>query len=441
MYLIDKDAEFTTVQLGKIIQQFQTRDLPRLNKYYNYYKGKQAITRKKATDTGKPCNKVVVNYCYNIVQNYLGYMTGVSVDYTHEDNIDDLLDILNYNDVKSEDSEYLRNALIFGRAFEMNYIDDDKKQRFRVLDSRQCIPVYDNTLNNDLRLVVRFWKEDLIDKHSESYIVEVYDDKYRTKYRSTMGFTSFELLEKEPHYFSQCPITPFMLDEEEDPIFMQIMTLQDAYNELISGEVDDFDSFCDAYLVLQGTTADDQDIEDMKKKRVLIMDEDADAHYLTKSVSDTQIENMLTNINDQIHKIANSPDFNDEKFMAQSGVAMRYKLVGFENKASDIESHMKKALQRRIELIYNILRLTEGEEMWRDINITFHRNLPEDIADIANTVGQFRGLVSTKTLLSQIPFVSNVDDELKEVEREQKESMSLYRFDFNNKVDKEDDKQ
>jgi hypothetical protein len=46
------------------------------------------------------------------------------------------------------------------------------------------------------------------------------------------------------------------------------------------------------------------------------MDSDASAEYLTKSVSDTQIENMLKNINDTIHKIANSPDFNDEKLLA-----------------------------------------------------------------------------------------------------------------------------
>ena len=69
----------------------------------------------------------------------------------------------------------------------------------------------------------------------------------------------------------------------------------------------------------------------MKQNRVMMMDADASAEYLTKEVNDAQIQNLLTNINDSIHKIANSPDFNDEKFMAQSGIAMRFKLVGFEN--------------------------------------------------------------------------------------------------------------
>jgi SPP1 family phage portal protein len=85
---------------------------------------------------------------------------------------------------------------------------------------------------------------------------------------------------------------------------------------------------------------------------------------------------MLKNINDTIHKIANSPDFNDEKLLAQSGIAMRYKLVGFENVASSIVANMTKALQRRIELITEIIHLTGGEEIWRDVNIVFTRNLP-----------------------------------------------------------------
>lgn len=155
------------------------------------------------------------------------------------------------------------------------------------------------------------------------------------------------------------------------------MTLQDAYNKLLSSEVDDFESFCDAYLVLKGCMADADDLVAMKQNRVLMMDTDAEASYLTKSVSDTQIENMLKNINDTIHKISNSPDFTEDTFMSQSGVAIKYKLIGFENVASNIVANMTKALQRRIELICSILSLTDGETKWRDIQIVFTRNLPQ----------------------------------------------------------------
>lgn len=425
------------LKLGEIIQQFQTRELPKLQQYYNYYKGKQKIMSKVATDVGKPCNRVCVNYCYNIVQNYLGYLTGIDVAYSSDKDLEDIQEVLNYNDVHNADSELLKNALIYGKAFEINYVDEDGEQRFKVLDSRECIPVYDNTLNQNLVYVIRLYRANLID--AEEYIVEVYDSSACRTYRSTMGFSSFALLEETAHYFAQVPITVFSLNAEEDSIFDKIMTLQDAYNELLSDEVDDFQSFADAYLLMKGVVADADDLADAKSKRAFMIDADADISYLTKNISDTQIQDMLQNINDSIHKIANSPDFNDEKLMAQSGIAMRYKLVGFENASSAIEANMKKALQKRIELICEVLNLKGAESMWRDVKIQFTRNLPSNLVETTQIVNSLRGLVSDETLLALLPFVVDPAAELEKLEAQKQANMSMYSFASGNSKEEEED--
>ena len=137
---------------------------------------------------------------------------------------------------------------------------------------------------------------------------------------------------------------------------------------------------------------------------------------------------MLKNINDTIHKISNSPDFNDEKLMAQSGIAMRYKLLGFENVSSSIVANMTKALQKRIELICAVLRLTNGDNTWRDVQIVFTRNLPQNITDTAQVINQLRGIVSDKTLLSLLPFVKDVDAELEQIQQEKEANMDMYGF-------------
>ena len=206
------------------------------------------------------------------------------------------------------------------------------------------------------------------------------------------------------------------------------MSLQDAYNNLLSAEIDDFDAFADAYLILKGVVADSDDLANMKQNRVLLMDAEDSAEYLTKNISDTQIQNMLQNINDQIHKMSNSPDFNDEKLMAQSGIAMKYKLIGFENVSSAIVANMTKALQKRIELICEVLNLTDGVTMWRDITITFTRNLPENTIETAQMVNQLRGLVSDETLLSQIPFITNPAEEVERVKEQKQLNADLYSF-------------
>lgn len=393
--------------------------------------------RKVASDVGKPCNRIVSNYCFNIVQNYQGYITGIDISYLSQTNIDAIQDILNYNDVRTEDNELLRNALIFGKSFEINYVDEDAKQRFKVLDSRECIPVYSNDLNNDLLYVIRYYVADTINNSQDEYYIEVYGNEFIRKYKSSNAFATLSLLEEKPNIYKQVPITVFNLNSDEESIFDKVMTLQDAYNKLLSSEVDDFESFCDAYLVLKGCMADADDLVAMKQNRVLMMDTDAEASYLTKSVSDTQIENMLKNINDTIHKISNSPDFTEDTFMSQSGVAIKYKLIGFENVASNIVANMTKALQRRIELICSILSLTDGETKWRDIQIVFTRNLPQNITDTAQAINQLRGIVSDKTLISLLPFIKDVDAEVKQLQKEKEVNMSMYGFDTNSESDEE----
>lgn len=421
------------------IQKFVQYESPRLEKYFNYYEGNQTILRKMVNDPTKPCNRIVTNYCYTIVGNYQGYLTGQDITYTSPNDISAIVDILSYNDVRTEDSELLKQALIYGRSFEINYVDEDGKQRFKVLDTRQCIPVYDNTLNQNLLCVIRFYPIDQFDV-SNGYNVDIYYTDRIEHYTMNTGFTTLRFIGEEQHFYHQVPVTVFSLNPEEKSIFDKIMGLQDAYNTLLSSEVDDFEAFCDAYLVLKNVTATADDVAEMKEKRVIVLPYaaqgvDPDASFLNKNISDTQIENMLTNIDEQIHKISNSPDFTDEAFGTSSGVAMKYKLLGFENTAGAIAANMTKALQKRLELICEILNLTSGEQMWRDVEITFTRNLPVDLTETANLVNTLKGTVSDRTLLSLLPFVSDIDKELEMVEESKLRNMELYGFSSNSTSD------
>ena len=372
----------------------------------------------------------MTNYCHSIVETYNGYLTGIDVAYTSNNDIDGVQEVLNYNDVHSVDSELLRNALIAGTAYEIAYIDEEGQERFKVLDSREVIPVYDNTLNQELKYAIRFYKADLV--NGDEYYVEVYDSKLIRTYRSSMGFKSFQLVKEEPHYFQQVPIVVFDLNADRESIFAQIMSLQDAYNELQSGEVDSWNMFADAYVVMKGVTATEEDMVEAKQSRVFMIDSDADISYLTKNINDTQIQNMLVDINNNIHKIANCPDFSQESFGTTSGIALRYRLLGFENVASSIEANMRKALQKRIELITTILNLKGGDSMWRDIKIQFTRNLPVNVEETTNIVNSLRGLVSDETLLTLLPFITDAEAELEKLKAQQEANMAMYSFPIGN---------
>ena len=250
-----------------------------------------------------------------------------------------------------------------------------------------------------------------------------------------MLFNSLSFISKVPHYYRQVPITVFTLNKDEESIFAQVISLQDAYNTVLSDNLNDYETFADAYMVIKGMTADDDDLDSMKTHRVLLMDSDASAEYLTKNFSDAQTQNILNTINKKIHSIANSPDFTDETFMAESGVALRYKLVGFENTASGIENQMKKALTKRIELLSEILKLTDNEIIWADVNIQFTRNLPTDITESVNMVSALQGIVSDETLLSLLPFINDPATEVEKLKQQKKENVNLFDFSLSSNIE------
>ena len=111
-----------------------------------------------------------------------------------------------------------------------------------------------------------------------------------------------------------------------------------------------------------------------------------------------------------------------------SGIAIRYRLTGMETRAGKIEASMKKALQRRIEIICGIASLRMGEEVFRDIQIDFKRNIPEDLTATIATINALKGTVSDATLLGLLPFVEDVNAELEAVKEQQQANMALYDF-------------
>ena len=110
-----------------------------------------------------------------------------------------------------------------------------------------------------------------------------------------------------------------------------------------------------------------------------------------------------------------------------------------ETRAGKIEGEMKKALQRRIEIISGIATLKLGEEVFRDIKISFKRNIPEDENAIINKVNSLKGSVSDATLLGQLPFIDDVNKELEALKEQKAANMELYGFNAPSTDDEEEE--
>lgn len=429
MFTIDRERILTDELLYKMINKFCIGVKPKLEKYKNYYDGIQKIKEKRYSDDSKPCNRSTTNFCKNISDSFCGYLASPGcISYNSNDGIDEVMDILRYNDFEDEDSSLLLDALVYGTAAELMYIDEDAKVRFKLINPMGCFGVFDNSLTNDLLYFVRWYKRD---EWTEDgiYNVDVYGDNYVSHYTMSGLNGSLSLNGTEPHYFGQCPANIFFLPDERS-IFDCIIDLQDSYNEILTSEIDDYSAFVDAFLCLSGVDAEEDDIQKMRQNRVLVLPGDSTATWLTKNASDAQTENMLKRVSESIYRIASCPDFSSDSFTGgvSSGIALRFRLCGMENRAAKIEALMKRALQRRIEIICGIASLKLGEEVFRDVEIVFKRNIPTDNNDIVNTVNALKGTVSDETLLGMIPLVSDVQAEIRRVQAQKQANIEMYGF-------------
>ena len=376
------------------------------------------------SDSTKPNNKIANSYASYITDTLVGYFMGKPVSYNANDDkvLEELNMIFEYNDEADENTELAKNASIYGVGYEMLYMSEEEV-RFKSLDPKQCIPIFDDTIDSNLLAFIRYYDNYDVVQDKTTTIIELITDTTITRYQCGNNYSNFTLLDSYKHYFGMVPIAIFKNNEEELGDFETVISLIDAYDKLESDSLNDFEYFVDAYLALYGFTAEPEDIQQMKENRVLLMDEGTSAEWLTKNVSDNNIENIKNRIDADIHKFAKCPNMADKEFASNaSGVAIKFKLLGTENKVSIKERKFKRGLQQRLELLATINGVLSDGFDWRSVDIIFSRNIPSNDTDIANMVNTLSGIVSEETLLAQLPFIENVQDEIKRLDADKEKN-------------------
>lgn len=430
MYNLNKNVkELSPTVLSKLVQAHILGEASRLENLENYYAGDTAITLRTMTDTTKPNNKIVNPFSNYITNTLVGYFMGIPVTYSSEiTDLDPLVEILSDNNEQDENAELATDASIYGVAYELCYLNEQGDLRFKNLDPKEIIPIYDDTLEQELLMVIRYYTQYNLETDQTYGIIEVYNNETKTTYKCNDSFGDLSLL-GEPfyHYFTEVPIVIYKNNNYMTGDFERVISLIDSYDKVLSDGINDFEAFVNSYLVLKGMSAEAEDITTMRENRVMILDNDADVSWLIKQASEAQSQNLLTQTENNIHKFSHCPNLNDEHFAANaSGVAMRYKIMGTEDLALIKERKFKRGLQKRLSLIADILNL-KGESIdWKDIDITFYRNLPVSLAEDMGAILQLSGVISHRTQLAQIPFISDIDSELEQLRKERDEAPVFY---------------
>lgn len=388
----------------------------------DYYRGDHAILHQSKKDKAAPDNKIVNNMAKYVTDTAVGFFMGKPVIYSSKNDafMAVLQDIFDYNDEQDENAELAKTSSIDGDCFEMLYMDEDAQIRFVKIVPGNCVMIYETGYTTPLATIRYIYSKDRNNVPIKK--VEFWTSTECWYFTSYNG-GPLELLDIVEHYWNDVPFVEFINNEERIGDFEGIISIIDAYNRVQSNTANFFQYNDEALLkVIKMGDVSTNDIKDMKEAGAIILEDGGDIDWLIKEISDTALENYKKRLRDDMHLFSSVPNLNDENFGGNlSGVAVSYKLWGLEQICAIKERKFKRALQRRIELITTMLNIQGGNFDYRDIDIQFRRNQPQNMVEIATIVTQLASLLPKETLLRMIPTVDNVQDELDKL-AEEKES-------------------
>lgn len=448
MYQVNKDTPLDAELIKKAIDYNEKRRT-RFDTLDDYYMGKQAITTREKVETLMN-NKLVTNHAKYITDMMVGYLLGNPVDYQVNNDIDiqPVLDAYKRQTIENIDVEIAKECSIFGIKYEYIYADEEANPCSVTLDVRNTIMIYDDTLvHNELYAInYRPIYKNPEDKEPDHYDVIVATDKEIIKYELAGNGGNAKEIDREQHAFGAVPIIEYDNNKEYSGDFESVISLIDAYNLIQSDRVNDREQLVDAILCFYGMKFDADQMADLKEKRALSnIPTDGKVEYLTKAINEGDVDVLRKTIEKDIHKISMVPDMSDEKFAGDSsGVAIRYKLLAFEQAVKNKERFFEKGLMKRFELYSHFLSVKSKmkEVSKEDVDAVFKRNLPSNDYETSQMIVNLDGIVDRELLASQLSFVKDASETIEIAEKEDSEAIKDDDYnanEFGNNVDESEE--
>ena len=427
VYITGKEA-LSKQDVVRLLQESETFST-KYTTNEDYFYGKHKILQRTFDDKSKPNNQVMCNIPKYIVQVRTGFFSSspLTLESENPEYLKDIRKVLEYNDFKQIFNQLDTYCSIYGHSFLVMYMNEEGRITFTAQNPTDWIYVRDNSLEQKPKFAIRYyaWWDDV--ENLQMYDIELYTDKEIINYEGSP--VDLKEVSRRPHYFNGLPVIEFMENESRQGAYENVISLIDTYELMLSDTANTINYFSDCYLVLTGMQETQaEDIARMKNDRVLLVPEGCEASFLTKNVSENYNENMLKRLQEQIFVVACTPLLSDSSFSSNSsGVAIQFKLFSMEKSVQLKENIFRTGFNRMFNLIKDMINLYERKSYTEDDRIiqTFTRSLPMDLSALADSISKLNGVVSRRTLMSQLDFVSDASLEENQLRIEQEEVMEM----------------
>ncbi|WP_117161444.1 phage portal protein [Paraliobacillus sp. X-1268] len=396
---------------------------PKYTKLLNYYEGKHKILYDKAkVDETRADERAFFNYCRKTVQNYTGYLLGKAINYTSRSNDKEFLNTIELyfsHWEKSHNISLKQQTEIFGHAFEVSFVNTDGQFQSTYFNPLEMIALHDGSIDRNISVGVRKYKVE----YDDTEYVDVWDSDEYCRY--TLNGQVLKLIEQKTHFFSNCPVTEVANNDSKKSAFEDIIPIVDIYNRIQSTAANEIEDHRQAYLVIENADLTQEAAQKMKENGIILTPAGAKVYWATKTGNGSFVKDMLKDWQDEIYIQTNQVNLNENFSSNTSGVSIRLKLQELENISAIKESIFEKTLKKRLKLFCEWLDKAKNKQYdWRDIQVSFTRNVPVDEASIVTMVKELQGILPNEELISWLPRVTNPPVSIERL-KEEKDSYGL----------------
>lgn len=427
-------------KLSAMIQDHYTQQCPRLAALDDYMKARNPGIYNddcRRHEEERADHRAAHNFAKVINTFDVGYNTGVPIKKISSiERVNEIIaEYDKANDIESLDSELWRDMKKYGRAYELQYRNENDEDKSVISNVFETFVCYGLDVERTPLFAVRYPRYK--DETKEMTTVTVYTDKEEIVYKPCqMNALQLEEDDRNPHKWKAVPITEYSPDRYRMSGYEDIIPLIDLYDAAQSDTANYMTDLNEATLIITGDLNlkkyTVKELTEMKKSNLMLlasgMNPDGsrsqtDAKYVYKQYDVTGAEAYKDRLQKDIHKISFVPDLTDDSFAGtQSGEAMKYKLFGFQQLAKTGQRGFKKGLMRRYRLLMNIKHFVNEAENadLGEFAITFTPNLPKAVLDELKILVDSGMEISQETLMGLASFIDDVKVELEKIEEEQK---------------------
>ena len=425
MFRLSNGEELDIQTLSEFISEHREWVAKRYKPLMDAYMTRYPIFNLPPKPDFKPDKRIAVNFAKYIVDTMNGFFIGIPIKIDCDDpTISEYVEFLDqHNDQDDNNAELSKLCSIYGKGYEMYYVDDLGNIGITYLSPEESFMIYDDSILQRPRYFCRIYED-----ADDTTYVSVSDSR-TVRYASMTGGLHWIPDEEKIHGFDGVPATEYRENEEEIGIFEPVLTMINEYNEAISEKANDVAYFADAYLKVLGAIVNDDTLQRIRDNRIInfpgaLQNGQLEVDFLQKPDGDTSQEHLLDRLQTLIFQISMVANISDENFGSSSGIALKYKLQAMSNLALTKQRKFTSGMNRRYKLIFSNPVSGMKPDDWVKLNYTFTQNMPANLLEESQVAGNLAGIVSQQTQLSVLSCVDNVQQEIEQIQQEEEDGLT-----------------